>query len=107
MSLPNVDIIILCDIYGALLTERQLQILRLYYDYDNSLLEISEQLNVTRQAVHDAVAKGSETLKNYEAKLGLKEKNQKIAALAQSIIDSCSQEEIAAKAAQIKKILGE
>ena len=107
MSLANVDIIILCDLYGGLLTKRQLEMLRLYYDYDNSLSEIAQIHGVTRQAVHDAVTKGVATLSGFEKKLRLKEKSDKISALADRILSEKAGNKISSAAEKIKKILSE
>ena len=50
----------LLDIYGALLTDRQRDVLDLYYNDDLSLSEISENLGITRQGVRDAIRRGSD-----------------------------------------------
>ena len=78
----------LCDVYGRLLTERQLEILNSYYDYDLSLAEISENFGVTRQAVHDAIAKASEQLNFYENALGVYAMRERIATLAEAISEA-------------------
>ncbi len=67
---------ILLQIYGELLTEKQREVVGLYYDYDLSLAEISENLNVSRQAVLDALRKACDSLRNYEEKLNILAKNQ-------------------------------
>ncbi len=61
----------LCDVYGELLTVRQREIIKSYYDYDLSLSEISENYGITRQAVRDAIVKGGEQLELYEKSLGV------------------------------------
>ena len=43
----------LFDIYGSLLTAKQRTCLSLYFYDDLSLSEISDELGVSRQAVHD------------------------------------------------------
>ena len=65
----KVQISMLCQIYGSLLTEKQLEILQDYYDNDLSLAEIAENHNVTRQAVRDNIKKGEKRLFEYEKKL--------------------------------------
>ncbi|MEX1376568.1 MAG: YlxM family DNA-binding protein [Eubacteriales bacterium] len=67
----NVKINWLLDFYGAMLTERQRSAMEMHYGDDLSLSEISETLNITRQAVHDSLKRGEKTLINYEEKLGL------------------------------------
>ena len=71
-SLDNlVEISMLMDFYGALLSERQQQIVTLYHEENCSLQEISEELGVSRQGVHEALKKAEKSLRDYEAKLGL------------------------------------
>ena len=48
----------LIDFYGDLLTSHQREILSLYYQMDLSLSEISEQLEISRNGVYDALKKG-------------------------------------------------
>jgi predicted DNA-binding protein YlxM (UPF0122 family) len=61
---------LLNDHYGALLTDKQEEMLRLFYNEDFSLAEIAEEFSVSRQAVRDAVKRGEEALLEYEQKLG-------------------------------------
>ncbi len=62
---------LLFDFYGQLLTEKQKEVLQLYYSYDLSLGEIAEQLEVSRQAIYDTIKRTEKILYNYEKKLGL------------------------------------
>ena len=45
----------LFDLYGALLTEKQQECLRLHLFEDFSLSEIGEELGISRQAVYDNI----------------------------------------------------
>ena len=65
----KVEISMLCDIYGKLLTEKQFEFINDYYNKDLSLSEIAENNNITRQAVRDIIKKGERKLFEYEEKL--------------------------------------
>lgn len=66
-----VQIALLFDFYGQLLTEKQIEIIDMYYNNDLSLSEISEQLGISRQGVYDTLKRAERTLFEYEEKLGL------------------------------------
>ena len=61
----------LLDIYGALLTDRQRDVLDLYDNDDLSLSEISENLGITRQGVRDGIKRAEQQLLEMEERLGL------------------------------------
>ncbi|MCX8038454.1 MAG: DNA-binding protein [Candidatus Sumerlaeia bacterium] len=61
----------LLQVYGALLTERQREFVRLHHDKDLSFGEIAAEFKISRQAVHDAVKQAEAAMENYEAGLGL------------------------------------
>ena len=65
----KVEVSMLCDIYGKLLTEKQFEFINDYYNNDLSLSEIAENNNITRQAVRDIIKKGERKLFEYEEKL--------------------------------------
>ena len=73
----KVKISVLCEIYGKLLTDKQLAILEDYYNMDLSLSEIAENHNITRQAVRDVIKKGENRLFEFEEKLGFMKKMYK------------------------------
>lgn len=68
--MKDLSVSVLCDVYGALLTDKQREITTLYYDDDLSLGEIAERQNVTRQAVHCALQQAEEALRRYEDAVG-------------------------------------
>lgn len=70
------------DFYGGLLTDHQRELVRLYYDCDISLFELSEQFSVSRQAVRDAIQRGEKLLLRFEETLGLMKKSENIASFA-------------------------
>ena len=65
---------LLYDFYGALLTDRQNEVMKLYHEENLSLAEIAGELDISRQGVHDALKKAEKSLTAYEEKLGLVER---------------------------------
>ena len=51
----NLDITLLLDFYGDLLTEKQRTFISYYYNDDLSLAEIAANEGITRQGVRDAI----------------------------------------------------
>lgn len=70
----NVEISMLCQIYGKVLTEKQYEVLNDYYNNDLSLSEIAENNNITRQAVRDIIKKGENKLYELEERIGFMNK---------------------------------
>ena len=85
----TVEISMLLEIYGKLLTEKQYSLLNDYYNNDLSLSEIAENLGITRQAVRDNKSKGENKLFEFEEKLGIMKKtmeqDEKIAIILSEI----------------------
>ena len=73
----NVELSVLCQIYGKLLTEKQYILLNDYYNNDLSFSEIAENNNITRQAVRDIIKQGENKLFEYEEKLKFMKKEIK------------------------------
>jgi predicted DNA-binding protein YlxM (UPF0122 family) len=67
----NLDITVLLDFYGEMLTDKQREALEFYYNEDLSLAEIAEHSGITRQGVRDAIKRAENQLLEYESKLGL------------------------------------
>ncbi len=64
------EMTLLYDYYGDLLTERQKVCFDLYYNQDLSLAEIAQELQVSRQGVYDNLSRAEATLRNMEEKTG-------------------------------------
>ena len=72
----NEEYSLLYDYYGALLSERQREVFKLYHEENYSLSEIADTFGVSRQAVHIALGKARQELESYEEKLGLIKKHE-------------------------------
>lgn len=64
------EMTLLFDYYGELLTERQKCCFDMRYNQDLSLGEIAEELGVSRQGVHDNLSRAEALLRNMEEKTG-------------------------------------
>ena len=67
----NLEISILLDYYGQMLTEKQLEVAQLYYNEDLSLAEIAQLANITRQGVRDVIVRAENAMTELEDKTGL------------------------------------
>jgi predicted DNA-binding protein YlxM (UPF0122 family) len=65
-----VEMLLLFDFYGDMLTERQRMCLDLRYNQDLYLAEIADELGVSRQGVHDNITRAEAHLQKMEAKTG-------------------------------------
>jgi predicted DNA-binding protein YlxM (UPF0122 family) len=105
---------ILFDFYGNLLTDKQRFIIELYYLEDLSLAEIAEQMNISRQGVYDTLKRAEIKLYNYEKKLGLIKKFQSNKEKIKTILNysyeiekeakSIKNDEIVEKSERIQKV---
>ena len=76
--MKNLDIAVLLDFYGDMLTDKQREVIDFYYNEDLSLSEIGEFEGITRQGVRDAIKRAEAQLFDMEKKLGFAERNRKI-----------------------------
>ena len=74
----DLEVGLLLDFYGELLSPEKREAVRLYYDEDLSLAEIAGDTDITRQGVRDRIEKAKSQLYTYEEKLGLAAKFREI-----------------------------
>jgi predicted DNA-binding protein YlxM (UPF0122 family) len=74
----NLEISLLLDFYGEMLTEKQRDVVELYYNADLSLAEIAAHSQITRQGVRDSIKRAEGVLLDLEARLGLAKRFRKI-----------------------------
>ena len=75
----------LYDIYGELLTEKQQEYFEDYYFNNLTLAEMSENCDVSRNAIHNQLNETEEKLNRYETILKLYEKNKKIKKICEKL----------------------
>ena len=97
----NIEISMLYDIYGKLLTSRQQEIFEEYYLYNLSLREIAENKKISYQAVRDSIKASETALENFESvthTLELREKMNKA-------YDLCDEADLNKQRDKLKKLL--
>ena len=87
-------LILLFDYYENLLTDAQKSYFKDYYFDNLSLAEVSENNDVSRNAVSKDLKLTVEKLNSYEEKLGLMKKDKKLRKLVDKISDTNLKEEI-------------
>lgn len=93
--------------YGSMLTAHQREIMRLYYDCDMSLAEISESLGVSRQAVREIIVRSVAKLTEWEQKLGLISKVQAIADSLEKTIEQADKNSVEEIKNSLRELLAE
>lgn len=66
----NLNVSILLDFYGDMLTEKQREAVEYYYNDDLSLSEIANNQGISRQGVRDAIKRAEALLFEMEERLG-------------------------------------
>lgn len=87
-------LIFLYDYYGNLFNDNQKEVFELYYFDNLSLSEISENLNKSRNAIHKLIKGICNKLYEYEDKLKLYDRSNKIKELINNIDDVNLREKI-------------
>lgn len=103
----HIEISMLVEIYGKLLTEKQYQVISDYYNEDLLLSEIAENNNISRQGVRDIIKKGESKLFEYEEKLQIMKKTQENEKTIQLILSQLSKIQDNSSDKKVEKILNE
>lgn len=97
----NLTITVLLDFYGELLTKKQADALRLYYDEDCSLSEIADDMGISRQGARDFIKRGELQLFELEEKLGLVKRFEKITKAALELEEILKEQNVSIEAKQL------
>ena len=71
MDYETLQMTMLFDFFGDLLTEKQREYFELYHNEDLSLSEIAESAGISRQGVYDNIARAEKALQELEHKTGV------------------------------------
>ena len=77
----------LFEIYKELLNLERQKIMESYFEFNMTLVEIADERKITRQAVLDSIDKSCEKLVEYENKLGLLKKKEKLTKLLDELAE--------------------
>lgn len=80
----DLNVAMLLDIYGKLLTPSQRECLDYYYNQDFSLSEIADNVGKTRQGVYDSIKRAEAILRDVDEKLNF---SQRIKFLREHILN--------------------
>ena len=84
------EMTLLFDYYGDLLTERQKLCFDMRYNQDLSLGEIAESLGVSRQAVNDNLTRTEATLRRMEENIGCIKRDMLTRAAVEEILSAAT-----------------
>ena len=87
----NLEISFLLDFYGDMLTDKQRDVVELYYNEDLSLAEIAAHSGITRQGVRDSIKRAESQLLEYEERLHLAARFRRIESVLTSIVGEAEQ----------------
>lgn len=99
-----VQLSILYDFYGELLSDHKKQVFEDYILNDLSLSEIASEKQMSRQGIHDIVKRCSQELRDYEDKLSLAKKFQSVKEKLNAIKDISARLRIEGGLENINKI---
>ena len=101
------ELVLLLDYYGGMLTDKQKECFDMRYNQDMSLGEIAETLGVSRQAVNDNLTRTEALLRRMEENIGCVKRDMRNRAAAQEILEAATVLDASsdpAVAAQVKRI---
>lgn len=107
------EMTLLFDYYGDLLTERQRSCLDMRYNQDLSLGEIAQELGVSRQGVYDNLNRAEALLRNMEEKTGCVRRALQSRRAVAKILSACtaleqfSDSNVSTLVTQIRSAVGE
>lgn len=90
MKGKDLNIAVLFDFYGEMLTDKQKDVIDLYYNEDLSLSEIAEHEGISRQGVRDNIKRGESYLLELEDKLRFVENHDNLVRMLREVDELAS-----------------
>ncbi len=84
------ELVLLLDYYGGMLTDKQKECFDMRYNQDMSLGEIAETLGVSRQAVNDNLTRTEALLRRMEENIGCVKRDMRNRSAVQEILDAAT-----------------
>jgi len=84
------ELVLLLDYYGGMLTDKQKECFDLRYNQDMSLGEIAEMLGISRQAVNDNLTRTEALLRRMEENIGCVKRDMKNRAAIREILEAAT-----------------
>ena len=84
------EMVLLLDYYGGMLTDKQRDCFDMRYNQDLSLAEIGEMLGVSRQAVCDNLSRTEAALRRMEENIGCVKRDMLRRKAVQEILDAAT-----------------
>ncbi len=81
---------LLFDYYGGMLTDKQRDCFDMRYNQDLSLGEIAEELGVSRQAVNDNLTRTEALLRRMEENIGCVKRDMQIRSALEEILEAAA-----------------
>lgn len=97
----------LLDFYSGVLTQKQRDVLELYYGSDLTLEEIAQNCGISKQAVHDSVKSAEGKMNRLEEKLGLLNRRSLLERKLKLSLKNLKQGEISAAEELLREIINE
>ncbi len=100
----NLEISLLFDFYGHMLTSTQQEAVSLYYNDDLSLKETADILGMSRQGVRDALSRAKNSLYSFEENLKLCERFNKMQSGLERIIEDIKEVSALTTKQEVRKL---
>lgn len=100
----KIEVMELYDIYQELLTKKQREYVEAYYYEDMSITEISDEFEVSRNAIHDQIKRSVSKLYDIETSINIRRKSINRQIIIEKIKSISKQNEIDLLIEELEKV---